>query len=488
MTPHPAPSPGDLGRIGLACLDQYELDGDEGALSAGLVRLEQAVAAAPGHPDRMRWWYGLGSGYESRAEELGSVEDYDRAIGWYCRLYADLPPDDPDATFIMLVLTGAYWGRFWLCRYGGPGEPEGRVALADEVVTALRRWPIGLEDVEAAAYVHMIRGLGHHERYDATGEPADLDASIGLLAAALPALPPDTPWVAVATFALATGYRDRYGTGREPAMLDLAIETGTGAIELSGDEEPTWLSANEHQALCYAERWRLTGNPADLDRAIAAWRVVRSREDDGWSAARNGELLRRRAVLTGDPVDAAEAVRLLARAVRECAEGPGAAEHWLELGRAHRTQWTVNRTVASLDAAEGCVGAALDLDLTGDDLLSAHHERLEVARQMVLAEFLRPAGPAQVPAHESSPPAREGGRPGRTAPPSAGFYREALADGRAALARCGDGVDPDLFAMVAAALGLGEMWICRYDLGTFDAERVRRLLALAARKPDAGDR
>src|SRR5436305_326576 len=115
-------------------------------------------------------------------------------------------------------LTGAYWGRFWLCRYGGPGEPEDRVALADEVVTALRRWPIGLEDVEAAAYVHMIRGLGHHERYDAAGEPADLDASIGLLAAALPALPPDTPWVAVATFALATGYRDRYGTGREPAM------------------------------------------------------------------------------------------------------------------------------------------------------------------------------------------------------------------------------------------------------------------------------
>lgn len=468
MTAHPPLSAGDLGRIGLACLDRYELDGDEGALTAGLVRLEQAVAAAPGHPDRMRWWYGLGAGYESRAEEHGSVEDYDRAIGWYNRLYAELPPDDPDATFIALVLTGAYWGRFWLCRYGGPDEPADRAALADTVVDALRRWPVSVEDVEAAAYIHMIRGLAHHERYDATDDPEDLAASVRLLAAALPALPPDTPWIAVAAFALASGYRDHYGTGADPRLLDLAIETGTRAIELSGEDQPTWLSANEHQALCYAERWRLTGDPADLDRAIGAWRVVRTREDDGWSAARSGELVRRRAALTGDPVDAAEAVRLLARAVREC---PEELERWLELARAHRTQWTVSRTMESLDAAEGCVAAALDLGLVGDDLLSAHHERLEVARQMVLGETSRPAS-----------------APARTAPPSVGFYREALADGRAALDLCGDGGDPDLFAMVAAALGLGEMWICRYDHGTYDTARVRRLLALAARRPDGGGR
>jgi len=382
MPPHPQNSPSELGRFGLACLERYETYGDGEALATGLARLEEAVAAAPGHPERMRWWYGLGSAYESRAEEHGSLDDYDRAVEWYAKLYEQLVPGDRDRTFVALTLTGACWSRFWLLRYGTGDEPEDCAALVDGMLAALRRWPVGEEDPEAAAFARMIEGLAHQERYDLAHEPADLDRGILLLAGALPGLPDDTPWLAVAAFTLATAYQERYATGGDERMLELAIEMAARAIELAGAEHPTWLSAHEHQALCFTERWRLAGDRGDLDRAIGSWQVVLAREDDGWSAALGGELMRERAELDDDPIDAAQAVRLLDRAVRDCPDVATAAERWFELGRAHRTQWTVGRTEGGLEAADRCVSLVLTLGL-------ADHEPVVVGALVELANLAR---------------------------------------------------------------------------------------------------
>jgi tetratricopeptide (TPR) repeat protein len=382
MPPHPQNSPSELGRLGLACLERYETDGDREALATGLARLEEAVAGAPGHPERMRWWYGLGSAYESRAEEHGSLDDYDRAVDWYAKLYAQLPSGDPDRTFVALTLTGASWSRFWLLRYRAGDEPEDCAALVEGVMAALRRWPVGEEDPAAAAFARMIEGLTHQERYDLAHDPVDLDRGILLLAGALPGLPDDTPWIAVAAFTLATAYHERYATGGDERMLDLAIEMGARAIELAGAEHPTWLSAHEHQALCFTERWRLAGDRGDLDRAIGAWQVVLAREDDSWSAALGGELMRERAELDIDATDAAEAVRLLDRAVRDCPDVATAAERWFELGRAHRAQWTVSRTGGGLEAADRCVSQVLSLGL-------ADHEPVVGSALVELANLAR---------------------------------------------------------------------------------------------------
>jgi len=105
ISPQSQSTPDELGRLGLACLERYETDGDGTALALGLARLEAAVAAAPAHPERLRWWYGLGSAYESRAEEDGAVDDYDRAIAWYGRIHAELD-DGPDRAFVVLAMTG----------------------------------------------------------------------------------------------------------------------------------------------------------------------------------------------------------------------------------------------------------------------------------------------------------------------------------------------------------------------------------------------
>jgi tetratricopeptide (TPR) repeat protein len=348
VPPHGHRSPDELGRRGLALLERYDTDGDSAALAAGLALLAEAVAAAPGHPQRMRWWYGLGAAHESRADELGSVDDYDRAIGWYARIHAELPPNDPDRTFIALALTGAYWSRFWLMRYGGAGEPADCRTLVEELLASIARYPVGDWDAEAAAFVRMIQGLAWEERYQAGADPADLDRGIVLLAGAVPVLPDDTPWLAVAAFTLATAYWDSYGRTDVPRELNLAIAMDARAIELAADGDPTWLSAHEHQALCLAARWRRTGDRTDLDRAIASWRVALSRTDDGWPVAQCGELIRERAELDADPVAAAEAVRLL-----EFAAGTEPA-YLLELGRGHRTQWTVGRVEGGLAAAERC--------------------------------------------------------------------------------------------------------------------------------------
>jgi hypothetical protein len=349
----------ELGRSGLACLERYEADGDDEALAVGLARLEAAASSAPSHPQRTRWWYGLGSAYECRAVERGSVGDYDRAVEWYARLYAELQPGDPDRTFLALTLIGACWSRYWLLRYGGPEQPEESAAPVEAVIAAARRWPVDEEDPRAAGYVRMIQGMAHHERYGVTAQREDLDRGILLLAGALPGLPDDTPWIAVATLTLAIAYRDGYAISREEQTLDIAIDTAARAVELAAAEAGTLLAAYEHLGLCLTERWALTGDAADLDRAIACVRNVLTEQDDGWSAALCGELVRERAELNDDAADAAEAVVLLERAVRECAEDSIAAERWLELGRAHCTQWTVAEVEGSREAARSCLDRAL---------------------------------------------------------------------------------------------------------------------------------
>src|SRR5438876_891830 len=78
------------------------------------------------------------------------------------------------------------------------------------VLAAARRWPVDGDDPRAGGYVRMIEGLARHDRYGLTGERGDLDRAVLLLAGALPDLPDDTPWLAVATLTLAIAYRDRY--------------------------------------------------------------------------------------------------------------------------------------------------------------------------------------------------------------------------------------------------------------------------------------
>ena len=308
---------GEPGRLGLASLERYETDGDREALTVALAQLEQAVAATPDHPERMRWWYGLGSGYECRAEEDDSVEDYDRALHWYALLLDEMAATDSHRSAVVLADAGVHWSRYWLVRYGmespdaGPRDPA---ALVDGLVAAVDRYPPGNGDPLAAAFVGMIRGLSYQERYELRHDPADRDRATQLLATCLPDLPDDTPWLAMATFELATAYREGHARDGDPQLLELAIAAGARAILLAREDQPTWLSAQEHQALCLTRRWRLTGDHRDLDRAIESCRVVLGRADDGWAAALGGELLRERGELVGDSTDVAEASRLLTRA------------------------------------------------------------------------------------------------------------------------------------------------------------------------------
>src|SRR5256714_8758901 len=165
-----------------------------------------------------------------------------------------------------------------MCRYGAAlSGPAGRdpAALVDGLVAAVDRYPPGNGDPLAAAFVGMIRGLSYQERYELRHDPADRDRATQLLATCLPDLPDDTPWLAMATFELATAYREGHARDGDPQLLELAIAAGARAILLAREDQPTWLSAQEHQAVGLTRRWRLAADPRGLDRAIASWRVGR---------------------------------------------------------------------------------------------------------------------------------------------------------------------------------------------------------------------
>ncbi|GAA4719859.1 CHAT domain-containing protein [Phytohabitans rumicis] len=450
-----APDPAaaeELGRLGCALVAAADEDGDRACIDAGLAQLERAAAAAPEHPDRTRWWWALGSGYERRADEDGSVDDCVRAIDWYDRLHTELPPGDPDRGVVAIALASTHWSRFWLLRYGEAGGPHPSLLVRD-VAVDVRRLAAGEADPRVAAYTGMILGLVALERHEITEDRADLDQGVMALAAALPGLPDDAPWIAMGAFRLAAAYRESALLDDDPKLLDLSIVAGRRAVELSDAGRPTWVSAHENQALCHGRRWELAGDRDDLDRAIAAWTVVLTHEDDGWAAEACARLLRER----GDPRDLAEAVRLLERSLRDCPDEATAAARWLELGRTHHTRWTAGEAPGSLEAADRCVSRALRGGLCDEDVVSAHIARLAIVQNMVIRDELLP--------HD-------------TVVQSAIRYRQLLAEARAALDRA-VGADPDTRGILGGMAGFGEMWIIGHNLGWFDPARVRGLLTLA---------
>jgi hypothetical protein len=348
----PAPGadiPGTTGLLGLCWLRRYDVEDAEWMLQAGLGHLADAYALAPTHPDRRAWLAGLASGHSELAMTRRDRDEFDRAIGWWRLVLADLSTDDPEHDEVTGYWLEICWYRYLAAR--GDTDPDplaevgGLLGHLDEVSP--------LADTAAGASVHVLRGFALLDRYDVTDDRTDLNLGISLLSDTTGGTLPDVP------------SRRLY-----------------------------WLYRGD----AYQNRYELDGDPVDLDRAIEAWLDLLATEPPDLPVSEGVDLLRQRFERSGAVGDLDTAITLLEGAV-----GGAEADRW-QAWRDLAAVLQLRATTGGASAADERIGACLDraielftaadTDADGDDLAVMHLDRLTIALGSLENEVVDPlAGP-----------------------------------------------------------------------------------------------
>jgi tetratricopeptide (TPR) repeat protein len=448
----------DRGDLGDDALERYADAGDPADLDLAVAHFEAALTAEPGHDSALWWKHRLGLACAERAGHRRDVADHDRAIDLLTEVAGALGPD-PERDENLALLVDAWWERgLTLARSGGP------VAEAERTAAAVGSLVPEFLDAELGSYARTVHGLALLAIYDQSEHRSDLEAGLAVLVPALDELPPALPRYVEASAWLCLAYRQ---LGSE--HLDRSIAAGDRAAETAAPDDPDLPLLLDVLAQSYQDRWDVTeDDPRDLDRAIECWSGSIADGPEGHALTQCGRLLRERSLLGRDVADAREAIRLLELAVREPADDETTANRWYQLAKACQAGWEISRLPGTLERASLCLEEALARHRTADDhLLWLHLDQLNVWSARVREESERsPTEP----------------------PPSAGELRRQVTATRSAREAVGDRAEPDLRAMLATMLGLGELQGGITDAGSVDIDRVAALVAegRSVRNPPAG--
>ena len=277
------------------------------------------------------------------------------------------PPQDPDRARRMKDL-GAQWRRQVLA--------SGDVAELDRAIDYFRaaRGAAGTALAQAEYNLAVLVS----DRYDISGDPADLTEATGAAQRALDALPAGAgdryDYLAMLAFCQWEWY-DARGV---LADLDRAISLGTQAVAAVPPGARLWSRLNSNLGMMLLDRYERASDAADLDRAIdlAAAAVDAASADDGerpgWrNNLANALRLRFEARIPpgdlrpGDAIDISDlaaAIGLYEEALGELAAGPSEVERALilsNLGEALLDRAALHELAGEDDAAATVYGKAL---------------------------------------------------------------------------------------------------------------------------------
>jgi len=444
-------------------LQRYDEHGDPADLDAGIELLLDSTND-PAHPEPIACQWLLSNAYGERAHQSDQVDDYDEAIGWARRLAEWLVPGDPDTDELSVHLADLHWDRSWSLRY----RPDAAAEDARELVDALAELQLSGANPIAGEYVRLLLGAARLEQYGDIDSPLDrhaLDAGIADAGPAMTALLQEdanavAEWVGDDRLALLGGllghaYGARFDLDGNPDDLDRAVSLLEASVQRGGP--PLLLRSYLREA--YQRRWEKRRQPSDLDAAVAVGEsmlTVPSGELDEFAAFDLAELLVERASERKQPQDARMAVALFEQVAT--ATTLDAMLPWYRAHEANHLLWNLTGEPAALDAAAQRLDQVLALGPESSyDLLTAHTNRLNIERTRTEAGLAPPLDPA---------------RPGKSA------FRDLLEAAFQAFDRCTD-ADPEDRATTAVSLVFAELSVAGYDLGAYDAERMRDLLTMA---------
>jgi hypothetical protein len=288
------------GRLGLAWLELYERDGDEGASRSGVRCLRRTIASGPDHPDRTRWFLGLGLGYAERGRRHRSIVDFHEAISWLSALYVEAPPDCPERADAVAVLGELSWGRYWLVRYEPGIDVVRALAEVDQLLGRIGPFLVAPSDPADLADLRLVAGLTQLERYELTGDPGHLVRGIDLLAtASIWDLAASDPRRCQAGSELADALRQLSILDDDDSALDRAIAAVVRTMASAGPADRTaWFLLHRYGASAAYNRWVRRGDVDDLGLAYRCWQPLVPLGMDPASAKEYHAVLRARAATT----------------------------------------------------------------------------------------------------------------------------------------------------------------------------------------------
>jgi hypothetical protein len=291
------------GRLGFAWLELYEREGDEDAWVYGVGWLRRSIAGGPDHPDRNRWFLGLGFGYAERGRRLGSIVDFHAAINWLSALCVGAAPGCAERGRALVLMGELSWGRYWLVRHASGIDIVRALAEVDLLLGRIDPFLMAPLDPAELTDVRLVAGLTHLERYELTGDPAQLVRGIDLLAAA-------SIWDLAANDArrcqagseLADALRQLSILDDDDSALDRAVAAIVRTMESASPADGTaWFLLHRYGASAANNRWLRRGNPEDLDLAYRCWQPLVALGMDPASAKEYQALLHDREETTIEP-------------------------------------------------------------------------------------------------------------------------------------------------------------------------------------------
>lgn len=178
------------------------------------------------------------------------------------------------------------WTRYWLVRHDHGHDVEQALAAVDRLIALVSPRLTQAPDPADLADARLVAGFAFLERYELTGDPANLDRGADLLAvASIFDLPADDPRRCQAGSELVDALRQLSILDNSRDALDRAVITAGRTLELADPRDGTaWFLLHRYTASAAHNRWLAYRDPADLELAYQCWQPLLSFEMDDASA------------------------------------------------------------------------------------------------------------------------------------------------------------------------------------------------------------
>lgn len=345
---------GTRSNLAVGYRDRFERSGSLSDMARSTDLGREALAAVPADdPNRGGYLSNLGIGYLSRYRRTGDVGDLHEAIEFAEQAVACTPPGHPDHADYLTKLGAAYFRRY---------ERTGQLADLQRAIESCER---SLTDERMRTTVgdghpRRVKPLtdlcvGYRERYQRTGDVADLHRAIESGERAYAALSEDDPRRATPASNLNLAYRHRYERTGDPADLQRAIDFGERSLDVRRDNTLNRASSLGNLSVALQRQYERTGVLEDLQRAIDLDEEALTLIPEGHPMRVNS--LSNLCVAYRDRAGHTELLDDLGRAIEfgeqalagTPADHPGRAISMGQLGKAYRSRYERRRDLADLD-------------------------------------------------------------------------------------------------------------------------------------------
>jgi tetratricopeptide (TPR) repeat protein len=294
--------------LGTALLRSFELQSDPAVLDASILQYTKAHDAAmanggvnPANRYGLGNLYGLAGALLTRHNVFGADRDLNDATAKLEQAIDAGPGELADPEVLFQV------GLRRLQRFE-QSQDHDRLDSAIKILrAALDTTPPALEATSVRAYA---LGRGLTARYELTGDTQDLEE---VIAAARKGLVPDPGGHAAATLALSLV--TRFNAGGDPHDVEEAVRLTARLVERLPHETPARPADLHTRGIALRARYELAGDLDDLNAAVTALRRCVQAQPSPLHLASLGQTLRHRFERTADGSALDEAVELLRDAI-----------------------------------------------------------------------------------------------------------------------------------------------------------------------------